>query len=161
MIPKRILAAVDFEACSARVVDTAASQARAHSAHLYLLHVIQPVSGLPWDTPIVPSPGMVAVDLGNHLEVRATTGLERLKKYGGDAWIEPLVRFGHPVDVILEVAKELEVDVIVLGTHGRRGLSRLLLGSVAEAVVRRASVPVVTVREPDEAVGQVTLEVVP
>ena len=53
---------------------------------------------------------------------------------------------GHPADVILETAKKLKSDLIVMGTHGRRGLDRLLLGSVAERVLRLSPVPVMTVR---------------
>lgn len=55
---------------------------------------------------------------------------------------------GQPVDEILRLAKETGCDLIVMGTHGRTGLGRMLMGSVAEKVVRTASCPVVTVREP-------------
>ena len=58
-----------------------------------------------------------------------------------------LIRKGHPVEIILEVAKDIDADVIVMGTHGRRGVSQLFMGSVAEYVVRHAPVPVLTVRE--------------
>jgi nucleotide-binding universal stress UspA family protein len=52
----------------------------------------------------------------------------------------------HPADVILELARNAKVDLIVMGTHGRRAMERLLIGSVAERVVRAAPCPVVTVR---------------
>jgi len=57
------------------------------------------------------------------------------------------VVFGDPRDMILRTATELGADMIVMGTHGRRGIPRLVLGSVAEEVVRRATCPVVTVRQ--------------
>ena len=59
-----------------------------------------------------------------------------------------VVREGDPVDEILAVAASLDAQMIALGTHGRRGLAHILLGSVAEQVVRRATVPVLTVRVP-------------
>ena len=57
-----------------------------------------------------------------------------------------ILRTGDPRDMILQTAKEIHADLIVIGTHGRRGISRFLLGSVAEAIVRSAPCPVLTVR---------------
>ena len=57
------------------------------------------------------------------------------------------VRAGHPARVIVEYAKEREADLIVMGTHGRTGLRRMLMGSVAEMVMRRARCPVLTVKD--------------
>ena len=57
-----------------------------------------------------------------------------------------LIRVGDPRDVILQTAEEIKADLIVMGTHGRRGISRALLGSVAEMIVRTSPVPVLTVR---------------
>jgi nucleotide-binding universal stress UspA family protein len=68
-----------------------------------------------------------------------------------------LVEAGEPSDTILRVAKDGGSDLIVMGTHGRTGLSRLLIGSVAEAVLRRSTCPVLTVRVP----GKATREPVP
>src|SRR5262245_59069946 len=67
---------------------------------------------------------------------------------------DPAVRVAHrledgdPARAIVQVAREVPCDLIILGTHGRRGLARLLMGSVAEQVVRKAPCPVVTVRTP-------------
>lgn len=63
-----------------------------------------------------------------------------------DRTIETAVVFGHPAQAILQYEREEDVDAIVLGSHGRHGLERLLLGSVANTVTRRASVPVTVVR---------------
>jgi nucleotide-binding universal stress UspA family protein len=60
---------------------------------------------------------------------------------------------GDPCDEILQVAARLEADILLVGTHGRKGVDRLLLGSVAERVVRRASCPVLVVREKDYHAG--------
>ena len=59
---------------------------------------------------------------------------------------ETLVISGDPAERVLETARGLAADLIVMGTHGRKGLSRLVLGSVAERVVRESPVPVLTVR---------------
>lgn len=64
-----------------------------------------------------------------------------------------VMRGGQPADEILNVVREEKADLIVMGTHGRRGLSRLLLGSVAEAVLRRAHCPVLAVKSPKFAQG--------
>lgn len=58
-----------------------------------------------------------------------------------------LVRVGHPADIVLQVARDWPADLIVIGSHGRRGLGRALLGSVAESVVRRTPCPVLVVRK--------------
>ncbi|MES4786478.1 MAG: universal stress protein, partial [Nitrospiraceae bacterium] len=58
------------------------------------------------------------------------------------------MREGTPADVILEAAQEQHADLIIMGTHGRRGVSRLLFGSVTEAVLRRSPSPVLTVKSP-------------
>ncbi len=76
---------------------------------------------------------------------------ERAESLAADA--EPVVLTGTPHTAITEYADREEIDLIVMGTHGRTGLDRLLLGSVAEKVVRTAETPVVTVR-PDDNVGE-------
>jgi len=60
--------------------------------------------------------------------------------------VEYAVRFGEPAEEILEEAREFGADLVVMATHGRSGVARLMLGSVAEAVLRRSEVPVVLVR---------------
>ncbi|MBI1744205.1 universal stress protein [Candidatus Acetothermia bacterium] len=71
---------------------------------------------------------------------------EKLIQTAGLDEVDGLVEEGHPAETILRYAKENKIDLIVMGTHGRRGLNRILLGSVAEEVVRRSPVPVITVR---------------
>ena len=74
--------------------------------------------------------------------------LSRLQPRDPKVRVEHLLQAGEPVEEILRVAREGPCDLIVMGTHGRTGLSRLLMGSVAEAVVRTASCPVVTIKSP-------------
>ncbi|MCE3223663.1 MAG: putative Universal stress protein [Nitrospira sp.] len=70
--------------------------------------------------------------------------VRELQQNGGAA--ESMSAQGHPVEVILRLAEEWQTDMIAVGTQGRRGLSRLLLGSVAESLLRRAGCPLLVVR---------------
>jgi nucleotide-binding universal stress UspA family protein len=72
--------------------------------------------------------------------------LQQLKTHTHGARVETQVMEGDPVDMILRAAEETQSDVIVMGTHGRTGLGRLLLGSVAESVIRKAPCPVLSVK---------------
>jgi hypothetical protein len=65
-----------------------------------------------------------------------------------NVWVERRVEEGDAVEAILRVAQEVRADLLVMGTHGRTGLGRLLMGSVAEQVVRKAACPVLTVKAP-------------
>jgi nucleotide-binding universal stress UspA family protein len=74
--------------------------------------------------------------------------LQRLEALGPGVQLDHVLRLGDPVQEILDVAQDRQCDVIVMGTRGRTGLGRVLMGSVAEKVVRRAPCPVLTVRVP-------------
>ena len=84
------------------------------------------------------------------LEDEAKRAVGAVRERGRDAGVDvlPVVRQGDPVETILEYVDEADVDLIVMGTHGRRGLARYLLGSVTERVLRQAGVPVLTVGGP-------------
>jgi len=83
---------------------------------------------------------------GEHIVERTT----KLIREAGIEVVEGVVREGSPATTILQYVKENKIDLIVMGTHGRRGLNRILLGSVAEEVVRTSDVPVMTVRMTDK-----------
>ena len=70
------------------------------------------------------------------------------EKDGKRVAVEAIVVVGKPIEEILKVAKEKKIDLIVMGTHGRTGIPHVVIGSVAENVVRKASCPVLTVRHP-------------
>lgn len=111
-------------------------------AEIVAIHVMDPVdSATAW------GPG-VADDWLSASEERSETILEEAEEIAEDA--DRTVEFdsvvGRPAHTIVEYADEHDIDHILLGSHGRDGLSRVLLGSVAETVVRRASVPVTVVR---------------
>ena len=140
---ERILVPVDFSACSLDALEYAAVVAQQAKASLMLLHVLEPVSyGL--DFPLGHS--------RTREQVRETW-TKRLEELAASLRVrqvpvESQLRGGHPADSILDSARSLPCDLIVMGTHGRRGISHAFSGSVAEAVLRKASCPVLTVRNP-------------
>jgi nucleotide-binding universal stress UspA family protein len=134
MLPtKHILVPMDWSEPSHRAFHLAASLAREHNAQLTLLYV-------------VPLPALMHGPLpGSYLD-HLYEELCRLRPSDPKVRVRHLVTEGAPVAAILNVARESDCDLIVMGTHGRRGLNRLLMGSVAEQVVRRAPCLVLTVR---------------
>ncbi len=137
-----ILAAVDGSPASANVATTAARLAATHpGAELHLLHVID--SSAEADSALLDeSEGDRAARHHKVLEA----AIEPVVALGLPRPIEHLVA-GTPKAVVLEVAAVLSSDLIVVGTHGRTGLHRLLVGSVAELIVRSAHCHVLVVRE--------------
>ena len=142
MLPiKTILHATDFSRGSDLALQLAGALARDYGARLVILHVGRPplhALGAPAPAPPLPVEwGREALE--QELHRRSVPGLE-----GGP---EYRLEFADGVsDEILRVACAISSDLVVLGTHGRTGLGRLLLGSVAEQVVRQASCPVLTVK---------------
>jgi nucleotide-binding universal stress UspA family protein len=140
MIPIRtILHPTDFSGRSAAAFRLACSLARDHQAALVVLHVVTPEPVF-LDGPYVPPPP------GHRAEL-----LQRLHEVRPDRNnipVEHRLVEGDPAVQINRLAAESRCDLIVLGTHGRTGLGRLLMGSVAEEVVRKAPCPVLTVKEP-------------
>ena len=139
MLPIRtILHATDFSEHSAAAFRLASSLARDYGARLIVLHV-QP-------------PSVVYGDMGAYFVAPEGQSQELMKQLRELRPESPTVVVdyrlveGDPVEEILHTARETNSDVIVLGTHGRKGLGRLLLGSVAEQTVRTAPCPVLTVK---------------
>ncbi len=142
---KRILVPTDFSKHSHNALNYAAALADKFGAELYLLHVVQNLGVLVPDMVNVTPPVLPPME---ELTAAARVGLERLIK---DNHLEKLTvhieaREGTPFYEIIQFAKEKDVDLIVMGTHGRRGFSHLVLGSDAETVVKSATVPVLLVR---------------
>jgi nucleotide-binding universal stress UspA family protein len=149
---KRILVPHDFSASAAHAVEIAVYEARAHGAAIVLLHVVELMPTFGRDTTMMVRPGttqQMSVT-SYHIET-AEAELAPIAAGLQGAGIEVMVdvRVGVPVEEIQRCAAERAVDAIVMGTHGRTGLGRMLAGSVAERVVRTSSVPVLTVRHPD------------
>jgi nucleotide-binding universal stress UspA family protein len=135
-----ILFPTDFSCTAAHAFPVAISLARDHGARLVLLHVAEEPALID-GTGLVPfDPAMYRSDLWEKLEqlaVRAR-GVE----------VETRLSEGNPVTAVLHAAREVRADLVVMGTHGWTGLRRLMMGSVAEAVLRQAPCPVLTVRTP-------------
>jgi universal stress protein A len=144
---RHILAPTDFSDYSKKALSDALELAQIFGAKLSLLHVLEPSPYLGEFTP----PTMGA-DLLSDLEQQASAALARMLPEAQNAQIEVTrsVVMGSPSLKIVETAEAEHVDLIVMATHGRTGLSHLLIGSVAERVVRTAPCPVLTMRPPAE-----------
>jgi nucleotide-binding universal stress UspA family protein len=135
-----ILHPTDFSAAAHYALELAYSLARDHGARVVLLHVVEP----PFygDEPL-----LLTSTLGN-LRKEAENWFSTLPRPKGEIETKEVIAEGDPVREVLRVAAEEQADFIVLGTHGRTGISRLLMGSVAENIIRRASCPVLAVKTP-------------
>ncbi len=147
MKAKNIIVAIDFSESSEALLHLAISLARSNAAKLHIAYVKEPF-------------GLYDGDCKAE-DIPPFADLESLKKalaevLPGDADVshEQWLLTGDPAQSILRLAKQLRADLIVLGTHGRTGLRRLLMGSVAEAIIRHAHCPVAIVKQPvpEEAV---------
>jgi nucleotide-binding universal stress UspA family protein len=136
---RSILHPTDFSECSEAAFHLACSLARDHRARLIVLHVIPPPES---------HSEVVARQQPNGYREQMCDRLYRLQAPGSGVDIDHRLTDGEPFAEILRVAEDDSSDLIVMGTHGRTGLPRLLMGSVAEQVVRRASCPVLTVKTP-------------
>jgi nucleotide-binding universal stress UspA family protein len=137
-----ILHPTDFSQSAANAFQFACMLARDYAARLVIVHVAQRPMTVLGGTEALPP---FADEYGpKELEER----LRRLESPFASVRLERRLLTGDPVREILQVAQELPCDLIVMGTHGRTGLSRLLMGSVAEQVVRKAPCPVITVKTP-------------
>lgn len=135
----RILVATDFSAQAHNALDWARRLADAFGAKLVLLHVIDIFSLSEMGCTVEGGTDPLGL-----VREQSHKCMGELKTLLPDA--EAIIREASPRPTIVEAARELNCQLIVMGTHGRSGLAHLLLGSVAEYVVRTSSVPVLTVR---------------
>lgn len=145
----RILVPTDFSTCSDAALELAAKIAADQSAALVVLHVVEH-AGLPSDAVIHPPThpeGITVVAYTTELAERALAS--RIAVLPIDrSRVRQVIRHGAPAKVITSFVDEVGACLIVMGTHGRTGLSHVLAGSIAEKLVRTSLVPVMTVREP-------------
>jgi len=141
MLPKVILVPVDFSPNAEQALDYACELASKLGAAVHMVHAIT----------TLPAALQVALteDIVQNLVNAHTEALEKLAaaRQGAASFGKATVEVGDPRDTIVAAAKKIDADLIVMGTHGRRGLSRVVMGSVAEDVIRHAPCPVLTVRE--------------
>jgi nucleotide-binding universal stress UspA family protein len=151
MIIRSILLPTDFSRCAESALPYAASLARQMKARLVCLHVVET---------LVPPVGYAAVaeplpvvDIGGQLEESAARELPKLGARAECAGLEVeevVAHGGDAANEIVRVARERDVDLIVISSHGRTGLGRIIFGSTAESVVRHAHCPVLVVK-PEES----------
>ena len=143
---RRILFATDFSEGSSHALPYAADIARQYGAKLFLVHVIYDVAmSAGWYVP------HVSIDeIYRDMEKSAGAELEKsfVDEMRGLRDVERVVLKGIPYEEISKFSEEKKIDLVVLGTHGRRGIDRMLFGSTAEQVVRNAPCPVLSVRIP-------------
>ena len=135
---KHILCPTDFSEYSNYALSLATSFAKEHDAEIHIVHVYQ---------------GLFAYTDGDELGFippadmePAKESLEKIKPRDGSVRFRRKFVVGEPTFELVEYAKQEHIDLIVMGTHGWTGLDRLLMGSVAESVVRRAPCPVLTLK---------------
>jgi len=145
---QKILLPTDFSGCAGYALPYAAQIARATKATIICVHVVEPVvpavgyTGLAEPMPIADISEQLEDSAGRQLpkvaECEECAGLE----------VEEVIVHGDAAAEIVRVAEEREVDLIVISSHGRTGLGRMIFGSTAEAVVRHAACPVLVVKPP-------------
>jgi nucleotide-binding universal stress UspA family protein len=142
---EKILIAVDASPIAAHAADVGMELARRLGAEPGFIHVIDPSVGY------VPESGIPAAELIALAEQSGKELLEGFRQRAGEGSTPTLAlsAIGNPVHEIVRAAKDLPADIIVVGSHGRGGLKRMVLGSVAEGVTRHAACPVLVVRVPE------------
>ena len=138
---RHVLVGTDFDEGSTAALEAALAMARAFRARLTLVHVVAPppsayalyAEGLSWP----------ADEMNVQAERVLAVALEKARAVHPE--VAGSLRLGAPWEEIVRAASELDAQLVIVGTHGRKGLSRVLLGSVAEKVVRTSPVPVLTV----------------
>ncbi len=142
---KRILLATDFSDASAGAVDHAVLMAKTFGSELHILHVLEvEVPRLESGVDYLP------LKYFEEFERRAAEYLAAVIPAGDREQLNPVpvVRKGNPFVEIIRYAQSEKIDLIIMGTHGRSALAHLMMGNVAEKVVRYASCAVLTVRDP-------------
>ena len=143
MKAEKILLATDFSPASESAVAYASALARDTGAKLLIVHVEEP--------PLAYTTGEMYFDPTDTARPGLDEALRRVLPTAPEIRYEHHLLMGNPAQELIDLATKERVDLIVMGTHGRTGLSRLLMGSVAEEVVRQAPCPVFTLKQPVSA----------
>jgi nucleotide-binding universal stress UspA family protein len=142
---RRILHPTDFSKASRAAFAQAVDLARTNRSELLLVHVLNPVIPMVGDGYISPQV-YEQVEASAHAEARAQIGRLVAKARKAGVRVKAAIMEGVPYEQITRAARSKRADLVVIGTHGRTGLAKFFLGSVAGRVVSTASCPVLTVR---------------
>lgn len=141
---KKVLVPIDFSDYSKSALKYAVNFAKLFNAEIILIYVVEPVI-YPPDF----SMGQIAMpSLNTEWDERAKDELDKLAKSEISTSVKTILKTGKPFVEIIETAKEENIDLIIIATHGHTGVEHILFGSTAEKVVRKAPCPVLTLREP-------------
>jgi len=143
---KTILVPIDFSDFSKSALKYAVTFAQQFHSKLILIYVMEPVI-YPPDF----SMGQIALPAVNfEMDQRAKEELDKLaeSEIGSLVHVETVLKTGKPFVEIIETAKQMDADLIIISTHGHSGVEHILFGSTADKVVRKAPCPVLTLREP-------------
>lgn len=145
---KKVLIALDYNPTAQKVAEAGFSMAKSMNAEITLLHVItdpvlyypsgySPIMGFDGNMDM----GPLQLESADALKNASLQFLDKSRQHLGDKTIKTIVKEGNFADSILETAKELHADIIVLGSHSRRWAENILMGSVTERVLHHTSVP--------------------
>lgn len=145
---KKILIAIDYNPTAQNIAQAGYSLAKSMNAEVTLLHVVADYtyySSLDY-SPILgfdsfSNLGMIQTNTVTELQNAARDYLQKIKSFLGDDAIQTMIKDGDSGDSILDAAKETNADIIVMGSHSRHGLDKILMGSVAEKVLRNSRIP--------------------
>ena len=145
---KKVLIALDYDPVAQKIAESGYALAKSMNAQVVLLHV---VSDAAYYSSLNYSP-MMGFDSFNSFDILQTGAVDELRKAAivylnkskehlNDDTIETIIKEGDFGDAIMDAAIEINADIIVMGSHGRRGLDKILLGSVAEKVLHHTTIP--------------------
>jgi len=143
---KKILCPLDFSEIAPKALEYAVFMAISHNAELQLLNVVDQLHGFDSFQILALTPNEIAERMETQANQNLSNMISQIKERVG---IKKAVRHGKASVEIIEMAREMQADIIIMGSHGRTGLSHVLIGSVAEAVVRHAGCPVLVIRDKD------------
>jgi nucleotide-binding universal stress UspA family protein len=145
---KRILIALDYDPTAQKVAETGHALGKAMRAEVVLMHLIsEALHYSAMEYPVMGFGGYMNIDpkqldlIDKQIKQTSKDFLEQTKKHLSDKSIQTLVTEGDPAESIIEIAKSTSADVIVMGSHSKKWLEQILMGSVAEKVLRHTTVP--------------------
>lgn len=145
---KKILCPVDFSQFTEEILGYAAEIAKRFGSELHLLHVIPNLNYFtPYESFLTPE-NLVAIE--RNIEGEVAKDFEKISKKL-DIPFTRVIKTGVTFVEIIDYVRDNGIDLVVMGTHGRSGIEHILIGSVAEKVVRKAPCPVLTIRPKDKA----------